>query len=148
MLRSVQIATKFVAVVAVSSLMFVAADSANAQQFGRVSACQQNGTCVQPPRNVCCRPKLGFTGQVNCYGMVVHHVQYGSIACRIGLEPGDIIVRINGQRVTSQARFRQLLHEALIFNQGHLELHVKSARRYGEIVCLHARLRHTCGGGF
>jgi hypothetical protein len=46
------------------------------------------------------QPLLGFSGHVvPGWGMMVDSVRRHSPASRIGLEPGDVVVRINGQRV-------------------------------------------------
>jgi S1-C subfamily serine protease len=50
--------------------------------------------------------RLGFHGHVvPGYGMAVDRVPYGSLASRIGLERGDVITRVNGWRIRSEADY-------------------------------------------
>ncbi|HMP07188.1 MAG TPA: PDZ domain-containing protein [Lacipirellulaceae bacterium] len=56
--------------------------------------------------------RLGFAGQYNGRGMLVRQVQWGSIAHRIGLERGDVVVSINGQRIFGYHHYLSLLAES------------------------------------
>ena len=72
--------------------------------------------------------RLGFSGTITCEGMRVVNVIWGSYAQQLGLETGDIITHINGQKVTSLARYQQLLHYAVDHDHGHLVLRIKNVR--------------------
>lgn len=56
---------------------------------------------------------LGLSGYVDRrLGLVVQCVPACSLAARLGLEPGDVIVRINGQRIRCEADYARGLAEA------------------------------------
>lgn len=55
-------------------------------------------------------PRLGFSGHFdNGHGMHVDSVRRGSPAARLGLEPGDTIIAIDGQRIHSLGHYYGLL---------------------------------------
>ena len=94
----------------------------------------------QPP--VCQTPRLGFYGTVSCRGgMRVNKVVYGSEAWRVGLEPGDVILSINNQRIRSDRDYQN----ALRFSDGHLDLRVLDVRGRG-VTTIHAHVE-TCNTG-
>lgn len=58
-------------------------------------------------------PRLGFWGTwIPGQGVVVKRVFPGSFAAKYGIEPGDMIVEVNGRRVTSQASYYQALSQS------------------------------------
>lgn len=148
-LSPVQIVSRLGGIAVVGLLVAFSANDVQAQHHGRVTICQQNGTCVQPPRrDFCCQPKLGFYGEMNCHGLLILDVYRGSLACRAGLERGDVILKVNHHPFRSFYGFKALLHESLINHGGHTDLLVK--KPCGRIVVLHVDLVHTCrrGEGF
>lgn len=81
-------------------------------------------------------PRLGFYGhcQWNA-GMVVDAVPFGSIAKRIGLESGDVIVAVNGNWLRSQNDY----YRALQYSGGYVQLTVqdiRSGRLYTRVAVL------------
>jgi len=55
-------------------------------------------------------PRLGFWGHwLPGQGVLVKRVYPGSFAAKYGIEPGDMIVEVNGRRVTSQAGYYKAL---------------------------------------
>jgi S1-C subfamily serine protease len=79
--------------------------------------------------------RLGFFGGYNGYGMFVNQVQWGSTAHRIGLESGDVILAINGWRITGDYQYQSLLTQS----GGRCQLTVRDVRT-GNIVYLYAFL--------
>lgn len=67
---------------------------------------------------------LGFYGDFHDgHGMHVNRVVPGSIAQRLGLEPGDVIVRINNQNLTCEHDYFNALQ-----NTSHVRLLVQNVR--------------------
>lgn len=57
-------------------------------------------------------PRLGFQGHFDFgKGMHVENVVWGTPASQAGLEPGDVIRSINGQRVQSLGHYQSLLRQ-------------------------------------
>ena len=61
----------------------------------------------QPPTG---RVLLGFEGHTNGDGIRVDSVWYGGAAARAGIERGDVIVRVNGERIYSWSDYRGAVH--------------------------------------
>jgi S1-C subfamily serine protease len=56
---------------------------------------------------------LGFTGHFEPQqGMVVDRVHYGAPAWRLGLERGDAVQSINGERIRSPKHYAELLSDS------------------------------------
>ncbi len=56
------------------------------------------------------QPRLGFYGHMEYgWGMMVDRVLWGTPASRVGLEPGDVIVRINNRRIRTDYDYYQAL---------------------------------------
>lgn len=92
-------------------------------------------------------PKLGFSGRIiDGYGMEVTFVRYGSVAQAIGLEAGDVIVKIDGQPVHCVTDYETALQNAATHGGGQVDLVVRNVRyRPGcsinpKFVQLHANL--------
>ena len=100
---------------------------------------------VAPPVNPgISQPYLGFEGRyVPGYGVQVLSVNRFSKAERIGLEPYDIIQKINGVCVHSMHQYRTLLREAVAFNGGQVSMVVKNSRPFPapQLVTINFRLR-------
>ena len=59
------------------------------------------------------QPLLGFSGHIEYgWGMMVDRVRRGSPADRMGLERGDVVVRINDQRIRSYDDYYTALRSA------------------------------------
>lgn len=90
---------------------------------------QQQQQFIDPGFNPSPAPRLGFTGQmIYGYGMKVLSVAWGTPAQRIGLETGDVIVRINGRQIRSQFDYDQALRDAATYNGGQVNLLVRNVR--------------------
>lgn len=95
------------------------------------------------PRPVCETPRLGFHGRISCRGgMQVDKVIYGSEAWRIGLEPGDVILSVDGIRIRSDRDYQN----AMRYSNGHLILRVLDARGRG-VMTVHAHVE-TCNQAY
>jgi len=82
---------------------------------------------IQPPHHQN-GPLLGIYGQsVPGYGMRVNSVVPGTIASRVGLEPGDIVTGINGQSVQN----RWALQQAMSLSGRYISLTVADIRGTG-----------------
>lgn len=158
MKRTIKISAQVVSFAAIIVLASLSAQQANAQQKARVQVQVQrpdqrvqvmpdNRIRVAPPSEICCTPKLGFSGTIVCNGIRVDHVNRWSPAGEMGLEPGDVIMRVNGRNFRSHAEFQQLLRDTLAYRNGHLDLTVKNIRPYPPVVHVHTDLVHTCGHG-
>ena len=74
-------------------------------------------------------PRLGFMGHVAYgYGMVVDSVSCGGIAERLGLERGDVIVRINNHPIHDDDCYQNALLNAVRFQNGFIDLTVVNVR--------------------
>lgn len=89
-------------------------------------------------------PRLGIMGHIEYgYGMVVDSVNYGTVANRMGLERGDVIVRINNRQINSDSSYQQALFQAHQTQGGFVDLVVIDVRT--------GMTRHRAGnlnGGF
>ena len=73
-------------------------------------------------------PKLQFNGTMTHLGLQVISVDYGGVAERIGLEPGDIIAAINGQPILCDQSYKQVLTQAAVYGGGNITLKVRNVR--------------------
>ena len=73
-------------------------------------------------------PKLQFNGTMTHLGLQVISVDYGGVAERIGLEPGDIIASINGQSIHCDQSYKQALTQAAVYGGGNVTLKVRNVR--------------------
>ncbi|MEX2172449.1 MAG: PDZ domain-containing protein [Pirellulales bacterium] len=70
-------------------------------------------------------PTFGFNSyNVSGYGEVLTHVRYNSIAGRMGLEPGDAILRLNNYRLDYHGAWRNALRQA-VYNGGFVRLAIR-----------------------
>jgi S1-C subfamily serine protease len=71
------------------------------------------------------QPTLGFYGHIDQgIGMHVERVVYGSLAEQIGLQSGDVILAINGRRITCEHDYILALEQAwgrttMVVRDGH-----------------------------
>ncbi len=80
-------------------------------------------------------PKLGFDGWYDCpfggpvpIGIWVNKVFSNTTAERIGLEPGDVIMEINGRRMNSNTDYHEALKDAKYRNGGYVRMLVSDVR--------------------
>jgi len=73
-------------------------------------------------------PKFGFSSfNINGFGEQVTHVRWGGRAARMGLEPGDIILSMNGFPLTYHGAWNDALRSAMA-NGGWVQLTIRDVR--------------------
>ncbi|QDU97227.1 PDZ domain-containing protein [Lignipirellula cremea] len=82
------------------------------------------------------QPKLGFEGIENGRGIYVQQVEYASAAQQMGLEPGAVLLSINGVAVESHAHYLEVLRDAVTNHQGKVEIVAKNSRPYPAQITL------------
>lgn len=87
-------------------------------------------------------PKFGFSSfNINGFGERITNVRWGGLAQRMGLESGDVILRLNGYPLSYHGSWNDALQQAV--NQGgYVRLTVRDVRT-GSI-----RTRETYVGGY
>jgi hypothetical protein len=86
-------------------------------------------------------PQFGFSSfTIGGVGERVTHVRWGGLASRLGLEPGDIIVSLNGYRLRYHGAWNDALYQAMS-NGGWVRLAVRDVRTG------HIAYRQTFVGG-
>lgn len=74
-------------------------------------------------------PRLGFMGHVDYgYGMVVDHVSWGTFASRLGLERGDVIIRINNRAIDCDQDYNRAIRNAVDYQRGFIDMLVIDVR--------------------
>lgn len=74
------------------------------------------------------RPRLGVNGYATCRGYKITRVSCGSVAERMGLECGDIIMSINGCDIDSTRDLVNALDKAACKYNGRINLLVENGR--------------------
>jgi hypothetical protein len=90
---------------------------------------------AEGPRNLLLKPTpyphlptFGFSSfNIRGVGERVTSVRYNSRAARLGLEPGDLIVKLNGYRLTYHGSWNDALYEA-VANGGRARLLIRDVR--------------------
>jgi membrane-associated protease RseP (regulator of RpoE activity) len=73
-------------------------------------------------------PKFGFSSStIYGYGERIVHVRYGSRAASLGLEPGDVILSLNGYKLTYPGSWNDALSNAL-YNNNYIRLRIRDVR--------------------
>lgn len=88
-----------------------------------------------------CQPRLpvfGMHSYNNGYGEVIVRVRHGGLACQLGLEEGDVVTRLNHDRLTYHGSWEDALSHAMA-DGGHIVLRVRDGRT-GRIVRRHVDL--------
>ncbi len=80
-------------------------------------------------------PRLGMNGISTGHCVEVYSVNFGSAAQRLGLEPGDRILRINGHAVGSVPELLHVLRDAVGHHGGQVSVLVDNVRaRRGDFM--------------
>lgn len=128
---------KFVTVVIVAtSISGLLAESASAQQGHghrqRAVAIDQGNHYVDPDLGYH-GPKIGIEAIPSYRGVEVSRTFWNTPASRLGLEPGDRILEINGHRVDSVHDLRRWLKDAVVYHNGQIRVLIDNVRaRHGE----------------
>lgn len=73
-------------------------------------------------------PKFGFSSStIHGFGQRIESVRPGGRAARLGLEPGDVILSLNGFRLTYSGSWNDALSRAL-YDGGFVQLRVRDVR--------------------
>lgn len=71
-------------------------------------------------------PKFGFSSfTINGFGERVTHVRYNSRAARMGLEPGDVILSLNGYALTYHGAWNDALRTAIYNGASRIRLRIR-----------------------
>jgi hypothetical protein len=74
-------------------------------------------------------PKFGFSSfNIHGYGERVTSVRWGGLASQLGLEPGDVILSMNGHRLTYQGSWNDGLLDAIEHHDGLVRLRIRDVR--------------------
>jgi hypothetical protein len=91
------------------------------------SAAQPNALLLSPGHDNCL-PTFGFASfNIAGVGERVTYVRWGGLASRLGLEPGDTILRMNGFRLNYHGSWNDALHSA-VANGGYVQLMIRDVR--------------------
>ena len=87
-------------------------------------------------------PKFGFSSSNVGFGEQVVFVRPGSRAARLGLEPGDVILSLNGYRLSYTGSWNDALSRA-VYDGGLVQLRVRDVRT----GLVHLRQTYVNSGG-
>ena len=91
-------------------------------------------------------PKFGFSSStIYGYGERIVHVRYGSRAESLGLEPGDVILSLNGYKLTYPGSWNDALTQAL-YNNNYVRLKIRDVRT-GNIFFRETYVNYGGGNG-
>jgi len=89
-----------------------------------------NGGFVPQPH----LPKFGFSSvNIGGIGERVTNVRWGGLASQLGLEPGDLILSMNGFKLSYYGSWNDALHNAVYHNGGWVRLRIRDVRT-GHVV--------------
>jgi hypothetical protein len=93
------------------------------------AASQPKALLLPPPHDHCFDlPKFGFSSfNIRGFGEQITNVRWGGRAARMGLEPGDIIVSLNGYPLTYHGAWNDALRQAT-YHGGWVQLVVRDVR--------------------
>ena len=113
--------------IALTSLITVTSSSQNIIADQPVATAQRAEVVVNPNNR---RPRLGVSGQMTNRGYRISYVKPYSTAARMGLEKGDVIVRVNDVFLRSSAELVTALDEAAnsSYYRGKVSLKVENIR--------------------
>jgi S1-C subfamily serine protease len=85
-------------------------------------------------------PKLGFDSQmISGYGEQVTFVEQGSKAFRLGMQQNDVVLSVNGVRLTHRDAWQTAIANAVGESRGSVTLKIRVART-GAVVERHTNL--------
>jgi hypothetical protein len=91
------------------------------------NAAQPNALILEPGYDDCL-PEFGFSSfNIHGVGDRVTFVRWGGLAAQLGLEPGDLILSMNGFRLTYHGAWNDALQYA-VANGGWVQLTVRDVR--------------------
>ena len=74
-------------------------------------------------------PRFGFSSyNINGVGERVTYVRWGSLASQFGLERGDLILSMNGHRLTYHGSWNDALEDAFFHHDGLVRLKIRNVR--------------------
>jgi hypothetical protein len=74
-------------------------------------------------------PRFGFSSyNINGVGERVTHVRWGGLASQFGLERGDLILSMNGHRLTYHGSWNGALEDAFFHHDGLVRLKIRDVR--------------------
>ncbi|MCI0333133.1 MAG: hypothetical protein L0228_07915 [Planctomycetes bacterium] len=74
-------------------------------------------------------PRFGFSSfNIGGVGERVTYVRWGGLASRFGLEPGDVILSMNGFPLTYQGSWNDALYNAMVNDGGWVRLRIRDVR--------------------
>lgn len=74
-------------------------------------------------------PKFGFSSfNISGFGEKVTSVRFGGLAHRFGLERGDVILSMNGHRLSYHGSWNDALHDAFVNHSGFVRLRIRDVR--------------------
>ena len=118
------------------TLVLITAAAANAQPAPRVAPLIPGGSPV----------RLGvYYNLIPGYGYQINSVSWGSLASQVGLEPGDVLLSVNGFRMTHHGAHYPALQQAQ-YNGGNVWMRIRDVRT-GFVVTRSANLFAWSGGG-
>ena len=77
-----------------------------------ISACAQQPPAPTPVRDSPLPGTIGVLVRAQDQAVVIDSVREGSAAERIGLRPGDVVVRLNGESIASPRHFYRLVTDS------------------------------------
>jgi hypothetical protein len=93
-----------------------------------LSAAAQSNTYLLTPGTDPCLPKFGFSSfNIHGVGDRVTYVRWGGLASQLGLEPGDMILSLNGYPLNYHGAWNDALAQA-VANGGWVQLMVRDVR--------------------
>lgn len=94
-----------------------------------VVASQPQAVLLPPEHDHCLPlPKFGFSSfNIAGVGERVTHVRWGGLASQMGLEPGDLILSVNGFPLSYHGSWNEALHQA-IAQGGFVRLKIRDVR--------------------
>jgi hypothetical protein len=97
---------------------------------------------IAPPHDDCFElPKFGFSSyNIGGFGEQVTYVRWGGRAAQLGLEPGDIILSLNGYQLTYHGAWNDALRHAM-HNGGWVQLAIRDVRT-GDVAFRQTYLRN------
>ncbi len=114
----------FALLTGLAALTFVASPAAAQQKQLLLSPGGNHGFVPQPHL-----PQFGFASfNIHGVGERVSHVRRAGLAARFGLEPGDIVLSMNGVPLTYRGSWNDALYNAMANHGGWVRLKIRDVR--------------------